>query len=181
MAKPDKLTKIRARAETARLLELEIAELEQNLKDRKAELWRLCHAELPDLMSELGMDKIGLTAKGNLPAMDAVLRPFYRANIAVGWADDRRQAAFGWLEQHGAGDLIKTAVELAFPREQYKTAKKLMGTLTKQGFKPKLEQRVPHQTLTAWLQEQVEKGDIPPLDVIGGEVGRIVVLEHREA
>jgi hypothetical protein len=181
MAKVDKLTALRERAEAARVLELEINDLEQKLKERKAELLMLCRNELPDLMNELGMDRIGLPANGNFPGVDAVLKPFYRANIPVGWPLDKRLLAFDWLEKHQAGDLIKTQVEIAFPREEYKVAKQLAKKLVKEGFKPKVDQRVSHMTLTAWLQEQVERGDIPPLDVIGGEIGRVVVLENREA
>lgn len=175
----NKLEILRDKAAEVRDLEHKIADLEQQLKEAKARLQSLCRVELPDLMTEVGTDHIGIPANGNMAAYDAVLRPFYKANIAASWPADKQQAAFNWLVDNGFGDLIKTEVDVSFPREQHAKAKKLFAMLKTKGFKPEFLQRVHHGVLTAWLQEQIEQGNLPPLDVIGGEVGRIVTLKQR--
>lgn len=175
----DKMEVLRSKATEVRDIEHQIADLEQLLKEKRARLHSLCRVELPDLMTEVGTDHIGIPANGNLAACDAVLRPFYKANIAAGWSSDKQQLAFNWLTDNGFGDLIKTEVDVSFPREQHEKAQQLYKMLKTKGFKPEFLQRVHHGVLTAWLQEQVEQGHLPPLDVIGGEIGRIVVLKER--
>lgn len=177
----NKLDTVRAKAARMRDVKLEIEDLETQLKDKKSELEKLVQIDLPDLMREIGMDRIGLPVNGNKPAVDVVLQPFYRANIASSWDEARRQAAFAWLIKNHAGDLIKTKIEMAFPRQSFKKAKALFNKLTKQKLNPTLDQSVHSQTLTAWLRERVEAGEIPPLDVIGGHIGQIAVIRDREA
>lgn len=179
MATNNKLDILRSKAAEVRDVEHQIADLEQQLKEKRARLQSLCRVELPDLMTECGTDHIGIPANGNMAAYDAVLRPFYKANIAASWSSEKQQAAFNWLVDNGFGDLIKTEVDVQFTRDQYKKAERLVKMLKTKGFKPEFLQRVHHGVLTAWLQEQIEQGHLPPLDVIGGEVGRVVVLKER--
>jgi len=176
----DKLALVREKAAQVRDLEHEIENLEQRLADKKSELFDLCHIQLPGLMDEIGINSIGIAANGNMPAINAVLRPFYRANIGKTWSEERKAAAFDWLTNNGFGDLIKTEVVMKFPREQFKKAKKILAELSKKKLNPELSQRVHNQTLTAWLREQIEQGHSPPLNLLGAEIGRVVILETKD-
>ncbi len=82
-APADKLDALRARAAEARDLELAIADLEQQLKDRKSDLANLYYTVLPELMDAAETDAVGIPAKGNFPGMDFKMRPYYSASIAA--------------------------------------------------------------------------------------------------
>lgn len=175
----DSLLKLRELAKAARTLELEIANLEERLKEHNIKLYDLTTKTLPDLMAELRIPSITIDAEGNEPAYELKAVPFYRANIAAEWPPEKKAAAFAWLDENGHGDLIKTTVGVPFAREDRAKAKKLADKLSKD-YGVTLTENVHFMTLTAWLKEQVEdKQFIPPLDTIGGQVGRIVKIKER--
>jgi hypothetical protein len=159
------------------------AELEERLKTTNKELNELYFRTLPDVMDEAGVGSIALPADGNNPPVELKAQPYYAANIAAGWPPERRQAAFDWLDQHGHGDLIKTEVTVRFDRGDLAVAQQLIGDLKEDwNLDANVKQAVSHQTLTAWLREQVEEHQkLPPLDTIGATVGRVVKLKTKEA
>ena len=59
-APADKLAALRAKCEELRDVELEQLNVEEKLAELKAQLTKLRHEVLPDLMDEAGTDKIGL-------------------------------------------------------------------------------------------------------------------------
>src|SRR6516164_4245209 len=113
----DKLAVIRDHARLARQLELDRQDLEARLNQTKANLHRMYTETLVNLMDELGIDRIGIPAEGNLPAADLVVAPFYSANIPTGWPPERREAALQALTLLGHEDLIKTLVSIQFNRD----------------------------------------------------------------
>lgn len=177
----DKLEIVRQKVAEVRDAELRLEDLEEQVSLLKKQLDRIYKEELPSLMDEAGVDSLGIPASGNHPAFDAKLSPFYSANIAASWDAERRAQGFRWLEENGHGDLIKTEVAVSFARGDHEEAKKLLHELSAKGVKPSLKESVHAQTLTAWLREQVESGgEIPPLEKIGGYIGRVVNLKPRK-
>jgi hypothetical protein len=62
--------------------------------------------------------------------------------------------------------LIKTEVTVRFARGPWIQARQLVETLEERELAAEIKQAVSHQTLTAWLREQVEEHQkLPPLDV----------------
>lgn len=176
-AAPDRLQALRKLVATARDQEAEKAGLEERITTLSKALNTLYSTTLPDLMDEIGIASIALPADGNLPPVTAQLKPYYAANIQAKWPEQQRKAAFDWLDQHGHGDLIKTEVTVLFPREERAEASELLEELRGEGLEPVIKENVSHQTLTAWLKEQVERsGILPPLELLGATVGRIVRL-----
>lgn len=177
----DALKAIQGEASRARDLEAAIADAEERLRALNASLNEIYHKTLPDMMQAAGIDTIGLPASGNLPAMDARLVSFYSASIAASWPIERRQAAFAALTKLGHEDLIKTTVEISFPRDQRAKVKKFLAGLKKQKLSAEVSEAVHSGTLKAWLKEQVEgHRKLPPLDVIGASVGQVVKLKERK-
>lgn len=179
---PDRLQSLRAQASQARALEQEKANLEERLKATNKALNELYFKTLPDAMDEAGVTSIALPAEGNNPPVELKAQPFYAANIAAGWPDERRNNAFAWLDANGAGDLIKTELTLRFPRGELPSAQKLAAWLRQEhGLEPEIKQAVPHTSLTAWLRETVEQNaTLPPLETLGATVGRVVKLKQKE-
>lgn len=169
------------KASEARDIELEISNLEERLKKRKADLRNIYMVELPNLMDQAQTDRIGIPATGNLPACDLKLTPYYHAQIAASWPQEKRNAAFAALTQLGHQDLIKTDLVISLPREDRASVPQLLETLKKLGLIPQVKENVHFKTLTAWLKEQYERGNpLPPLETIGAEVGRIVKMIERK-
>ncbi len=176
----DKLELLRNHAATHRDRMAEKKDLEARLKEVGAAIHELEFKTLPDLMDELGIPRVDLEAKGNLPAIKIEAKPYYRANIAADWPDDKRRAAFAWLAEHGSDDLIKTSVIVAFPRESRAKAIEFAEQLIRKGLFPEVKEAVPWGTLTAWLKEQIEKHNItPPLETFGATVGRRAHIKEQ--
>src|SRR5262245_19471187 len=176
----DYLTKAQTAAAHYRALLKEKADLEDRLQRANAELKKYSTEDLPDLMDQAGIDRIGLPSEGNLPACDLTMVPFYRALIPAEWPPDRRQAAFDALSRLGHEDLIKTDIIISLPRHERRTAMRILAMLEQFNCAPSVRENVHHKTLTAWLQEQFEgRKPLPPLDVIGASIGRVVNLKER--
>jgi hypothetical protein len=176
----DKLLELREMVSAARDLEKEREMLNERLSAINSALdgpEGYFFRKLPALMSEIGMTSLTLEPEGNLPGYVATSAPYYKASISAEWPEDKRKEAFDYLEEVEAGDLIKTEVTVAFPREQRELAKKFQVVAKKYG-DATIKENVAWNTLTAWLREQVEEnGEMPQLDKIGGIVARIVKLK----
>lgn len=180
----DKLTRIVERVRAARDLEALVNDLTERLREAQASLSRIYREELPGLFDEAGTSVVGLPAEGNAPAYEARLKPYYSANIAASWPQEKRKEAFAFLESRGSGDLIKTNLSLAFRREDRDEAKELAKLLQQEvNAEVQVNEAVHTSTLKAWLKEQVENGEIfspEELAAIGGDIGRVVTLKEQK-
>lgn len=173
---------VRRHIRQARDNERQIADLQTRLKELGEAQTKLTQKTLPDLFTEVGIDVLGTPAEGNLPSYDAKLSPYYHANIATEWPDEKKAAAFNYLsEAPGGEDLIKTVITIPLGRGDRKTALKVEKSLDKLGVTFTSSLGVPWNTLTAWVKEQVEKHQTTPkLDLIGATVGNVVKLKERK-
>jgi hypothetical protein len=171
------LAKIKANLSVARDLELRIKDTEQKLKDAKADLEHLVHKVIPEQFNAAGIKNLTLEANGNQPAMSAQLRPYFKAVIPVKWDDIKRQEALVELDKYGAGDLARKTVSVAFPRSESDEADEFARNIGKMGYSYVMQFDIPWQTLTAWLRETVNAGEMPNLDKIGGQVGQVINLK----
>jgi hypothetical protein len=174
------LERVRDRLRELRDLEREQKDREHALRETGKKLNELRHRTLPELFSEVGIDRLGLVAEGNLPAYDASEAPFYHANIASDWEPARREAAFRWLDDNGHGDLIKTVITVQLGRDEHIRARELRDLLTARGYTFTDEKAVPWNTLTAFVREQDQAGNTLPLEVLGATIGRVVKLKERK-
>lgn len=171
VASEDSLTRARELATRYHQLLAEIEGIRAVLSERSEELQRLQYRELPDLFSEVGISSVGVDG-----AVIEVV-PFYKANIAADWPQERRDRAFNWLESNEAGDIIGTTVTVAFQRGQIELARQLEASLREQPWAnsnpPVLQRSVPWNTLTALVRERLEQGKETPLEDLGATVGRV--------
>ena len=173
----DKLEALRLVVRAHRDLMDRIASLEEEVKQARKTKWEMESQTLPDMFNEAGVDRVGIPAEGNMPSYDAVLAPYYHANIPP----ESKEEACIWLDDHGHGDLIKTTVRVELGREEREKAKQVESMLQELGVNYSQDLGVHWKTLTAWLQEQIEKQNpIPPLTIIGAVVGHIVRLKERK-
>lgn len=176
------LERVRAQLRLSRDKSREKEDLEARLKTVNEEINTISQKTLPDLFVEVGIDKLGLPAEGNLPAYDAALVPYYHANISADWPPEKQEEAFAYLaKEPGGEDMIKTVITIALGRGDRKTAAKVEKALDKLKVPYNRTLGVPWNTLTAWVREQVEKHKhTPSLDLLGATVGRVVKLKPRK-
>ena len=106
-------------------LEKEISLLEESLKQKKQDLTKLAEQDLPDLMQELNVRDFTLSngakvevndiVSGSVPSAGAIDRAKGDDKVAM---EIRQQQCFDWLRHNGAGDLIKSNVEVHFGRNE---------------------------------------------------------------
>lgn len=175
----DKLEIVKTKARELRDLTLESEELMRQQELIAGRINTIQGRELPDLMIETGLNKLGLEAEGNLPAYDVEVKNFYSASIR---ADaPTAPAAYQWLDKNGHGDLIKHTFTISFGKNEAKAAKQFEKQLetAKVDYSSKLG--VHSGTLTAFVKDQIENEDaVLPLDLLGATVGKWAKIQPRK-
>lgn len=175
-----RLETIRSVLRHARDTELNIASLEERLREERGVLLELQHETLPSLFQEVGIDRLGLEPEDNTPGYDCALSDYYKAAISATWPQDRQDAGFDYLEEVGSGDLVKHQFAVLLPQGSEELARKLDKALQKLGVEYEQRRAVSWNTLTSWLKEQCLAGTVPELEKIGATVGKIVKLKQRK-
>jgi hypothetical protein len=174
----DKLDTIRDECRRLRDDELEIQDLTDQLTRATARRTARLRETLPELMDQAGVPGMNLAAEGNKPAFQISVEPFYSASIAADWPEEKRRAAFDWLDQNGCGDLVKTAVVARFGREDRSRALDVVAAMRAAGVADlEVGEAVHAATLTKWLRERHQASLLlPALDVVGGFIGRVAKI-----
>lgn len=177
----DKLEAIRQDMRAARDLEIEIALLAERLGECNGKLQKLLTETIPGKFEEVGIDRLGLLPEGNLPGYDAQLNPYYKAAIPAAWPEERQEKAFDYLDEHHAGDLVNCTFTVVLGRGSTKEQAKLRAALQKTKIPYGEKKAVNHNSLTAWVKEQIEKHQtMPDLETLGAKVGKIIKLKPRK-
>lgn len=114
---------------------------------------------LPNIMLEIGIDKITLTTGQVLSLKQDVYASITKEN---------RDEAFGWLTEQGLDSVIKTEVVTAWGKGELKKAIKFFKSLQKRkGIVVLFNQEVHPQTLKALLREQIAIGANIPMETFG--------------
>jgi hypothetical protein len=104
---------------------------------------------------------------------------YYKASIPA----DNPDPGHNWLEENGHGDLIRNTIVVALPKESEEMAKEIETYIRQRYQEANVERKraVPWASLTAWLKELWNAPDpnkkLPPLDIMGATVGRIVKIK----
>jgi hypothetical protein len=149
-------------------LEMEIAHLEDRIKKLKKEHLDISTDKLPALMAEYGITALTLADGSTLN-----VKKVYGASIS----EERRTAAFTWLQENGYGDLIKNMVSASFVRGQDEAARNLERELEEKGMTVSSKQWVEPMTLKAWVKGLCEAGTPPPADTFGLFVGDVTSIK----
>ncbi len=145
------LSAVEAAAEEYRDLIKRKEELEEQLKVAGREVEQMAMVTLPDLLDTVGIDHIGVPAKGNQAAFDVVVRPFYKAVIAASWPEERKAEAFDALSSLNAGDLIRRTVTISIPHSLHNAAdleQRLVGMAEKIGLECVVDKTMHWNSLT---------------------------------
>ena len=127
-----------------------IGNTEERLRKLKEQYRQLSEEDLPQKMTELGMQDLRLE-DGSRITIDM----FYATRINK----NNRDAAHEWLREQGHGDIIKNQVSVSFGKGEDDTALETMTLLEKEGLFPDQKESVHPSTLKAFVKERIESGD----------------------
>lgn len=138
-----------------------VKRLESELKQAKLEHGKLEREDLPQLMAELGMSEFVLASGTRIKIKEEVDAAITAANA---------QAAHRWLEENGFGGLIKTRLQMDFPRDEHsaESAAAAARELLQEAMPDvpvDVSKKVHPQTLKAFVREQMESGNAVPMDL----------------
>lgn len=180
-ASPDKLQALSDKLVEARDLELGIASKLEELNNLNTRLTVIRTQELPDMFHAVRMKTFELERRGNEPAYEAKLVPFYSASLPKD--DTGRAAALALLKKMGLEGLVKNSFKVDFGKGENKRAVELQRALKKMKIPFSNSVGVHAQTLTAEIRRRYEGGEpLSPaeLETLGGHVGEVVKLNKKE-
>jgi hypothetical protein len=159
---------VQVAALTQRMLQLVKAMEEIDLQREKLndEFERIRSADLPGLMESIGLKTFTLSTgetvnikpiiKGNLPTELAILKEKDKDKQAE--LRDRFEQGIAFLQERGAGALIKNCIEAELGKGSEKLAAQAIVVLNKLGIDPVNYRAVNSNSLNAWLSEQLAQG-----------------------
>jgi hypothetical protein len=139
-------------------LELEIAEMEKAVKEKKKDLYILSTDILPSRMEKLGISGFEMDTGESLSIVKVVTASITEA---------KKEEAHKWLVEKGHGDIIKHTVTTKFSRGEEQEAKNLVTQLEYANLNYSVKQAVHAQTLKAFVKEQLIKGNEVDMDLLG--------------
>lgn len=153
------------------LLKTEI--LERELKLAKKRLDEMETKTIPEFMLSSGIRKF-TTDDG----VEVGTKKTYYASIS----QERADAVYEWMEQHGHLDLYKVELKKTFTAGEKDLAFELIKVLNEMGYPMSHKEFVHHATLKAFVREQIEKdyeeGEEPfPQELFGVHVEERVTVK----
>ena len=136
----------------------EIAQLEEQLKNKKNEADYISSNVIPELLAEQGLSEIKL-ADGSKVSV----KKEYRCTLPKD--ESRRAQCYQWLRDQGLEDIIKNNIFVTFGKGEDNKAKQLLDLAQDNGFEPQQKSDVAWATLTALFRERIESGLDMPSDV----------------
>lgn len=146
----------------ANLMRKQIADVElatEQLQAAKAALLRTRREDIPELMRELGLEKITLGTGETISVKD---------DVSASIPEARKREAFAWLDEHGLGGVIKTSLVVNYSRGEHEAAvddAELIGEELNRAVT--VSEDVHPQTLRALIREQMAAGNVVPFDLFG--------------
>ena len=160
-------------------LQEEIIRSEEALKQKKQALTKLAEQDLPDLMMELNIKDFTLSngakvevndiISGSVPAAGAIDRAKGDDKIDL---EMRQENCFDWLRANGAGDLIKSNVEVQFGRDEDDACNSFIDELQDRHIYYKRAKAVHPGTLNSFIKERLSEGKEVPHDLFRIYTGR---------
>lgn len=152
---------VRAACEEAAELQDTIKGYESAAAAAKKRLLDLTHKVIPTAMAEAGMgDTFSLDTGHKIKVL-----PFVNGSLPK--EPDRREKAMQILEDLGGAALIKTLVEVTFPKGDKDNADIAVDYLEGLGYDVKADEGVHASSLKAFIKEKMADGSEVPLDSLG--------------
>jgi hypothetical protein len=174
---PDKLGKIVKIATETATLERDIAAQTELLSLQTARHTELRTRELPDAMAEAAMSEFKLDDGTSIKVEDFVSGSLPKEEEGKPESKEARAAAIKFLEDNGAGALIKNVLSIEFEKSQHNEALSLAQDLRDKGFIVNVKSDVHPQTYMAWARDALKQGLNLDAEALNLFIGRVAKLD----
>lgn len=158
------------------LLELQIEDLEAQLKQLKKEHAQYAEKLVPDLLAQIGLKSV--TTRGGLTVE---LKEDIRASIPQDPA--KRDVAFGYLHDTGNDGIIKREITIRYGRDEGQFADDLLSKLEELNIKEHAtiehEWNIHNSTLVAFLKGELKEGKNVPMEAFGAFIQKHAKLKRK--
>lgn len=134
----------------------DIKDLEEKLKAAKERKTDLSQNKIPDLMVELGVEKIQVDGGHTIS---------YKRDTDAIMNDGNRLEWLAWLRKQGHEDVIKNEISVLFGRGEDNIAGEVVAKLEEVGANYTQKESVHAQTLRAFCRKEDEAGTSFPLEL----------------
>lgn len=172
-------------AQRMQILEEDIKELAEQLKEKEQTLRKLVEQEMPDLMQELNVKNFTLTDGSKIGLIDIVSASIPSAGAIERAKDDtkeelieRQQSCFDWLRTHGGADIIKSSVEVQFGKGEDRNCSAFKKRLREEKVFYRDSMGVHPGTLKAFIAECLARGLNIPAEIFKLYVGQKVQVRR---
>ena len=171
LQKTENIRSLADQVERLEMLNLEIEQAEENLKNKKKNHNHLSGEVIPTMMAEMGLSHLKL-----MDGSSVDVKPHYSANVTVA----NKEAAFNWLRNNGLGDIIKNEISVSFGRNEDNKAADYAALAHERGFQPTQKLKVEPMTLKALVRERIEAGKTMPMDIFNVFVGYRTKITRKQ-
>ena len=148
----------------------QIEETEALLKALKANRQRLANKVMLDLMLDCGLDEF------KSRNTKFAIKEYVSGSIPKDTHD--AMMAYAWLEENGAGELIKNMITVNFSKGDNDRAIEAVEILKDLGCSPKRKKGVHPMTLKKFAKDRLENGQPINLDILGLTAGQVVNIKR---
>lgn len=140
-------------------LEAELDELEENVKAKKKELFRVQQNLLPEALQAAGMVEF---------RMQNGARVKLKSDMSVSVPAAKKGDVCDWLREEGYGAIIKNELTVAIDKGKDNSVAEMIAHVEELGFEYSRSENFATGTLKSLLKEQLEEGDLnKPLEFFG--------------
>lgn len=160
-------------------LRSKIENLEYELNQAKATLFKLETEEIPDEMDALGLKKFSLST-GEEISVSPVISSSLPSKTQISKADDderpilehRLKSGLDFLRENGADSLIKNVLEFELDKGKDNVVPRLIEIADELGIPHNRDEKVNHMTLNKFIKERIRDGKPVPMDIFSVYNGR---------
>jgi len=151
-----------------------VANLELELKAAEQKARTLRETDLPELMQAIGLKEI-TTANGLTVELREEVRASFPKDLEV------RERAFSWLDENDHGGLVKHNFTISFTKAQEAAAERFAQELAarKEPVNFVRKKDLHHQTMLAFIREQLKVGSDIPLPLFGAFIQKFAKLKRK--
>ena len=169
--KTENIDKLANKIKQMQIIQKDIAQNEEYLKQRKQELEQISGEAIPTMLSEMGLSYLKLADGSSVE-----VKTNYSATITLA----NKEKAFNWLRENGLGDIIKNELTVSFGRNEDNKAAAYAELAKGQGYQPTQKLKVEPMTLKALVRERIEKGLNMPMDIFNVFVGNRTKITRKQ-
>tara|TARA_B100000959_G_scaffold147373_1_gene154740 strand:- start:2467 stop:3021 length:555 start_codon:yes stop_codon:yes gene_type:complete len=169
--KTENIDKLANKIKQMQIIQKDIAQNEEYLKQRKQELEQISGEAIPTMLSEMGLSYLKLADGSSVEV---------KTNYSATITQANKEKAFNWLRDNGLGDIIKNEMTVSFGRNEDNKAAAYAELARGQGFQPTQKLKVEPMTLKALVRERIEGGKSLPTEIFSVFIGNKTTIKRKQ-